>query len=283
MTSMSRDLATIDLGGAVLGEVLRANDKSLLAVGDRNGLPVVIKALRTDEEFWQAKFAHEIRLYQSFTEHPPPVRVPMLVHTNGHSVLVIEHIPGHPVDTERYPEQPLGAATLDAVLDTLTTFAGWNPPPGVLTPVFDYPDRIERYHRAGFFDERDRAALHALLNQVSPQWQANHGDPLPGNLLLTGDGQCVLLDFEFTGQFRAGFDLAMLHTLLAETPGAHEAIDAVVGEAGIEVPFLINQAMVLSRELRLHTELPDGEFRRRRLALLEPEWAAFRARLHTGR
>jgi hypothetical protein len=35
----------------------------------------------------------------------------------------------------------------------------------------------------------------------------------------------------------------------------------VVGEAGIEVPFLINQAMVLSRELRLHTELPEGEFR----------------------
>ncbi len=283
MTGTSHDLATVDLGGAVLGEVLRASDKSLLALGRRNGLPVVIKALRTDEEFWQAKFTHEIRLYQAFTENPPPVRVPMLVHTDGQAVLVIEHIPGHSVDAERYPERPLPAATLDTVLDTVTAFAEWTPPPGVLSPVFDYPDRVERYHRAGFFDEDDRAALHALLEEVSPPWQANHGDPLPVNLLLAELGGCVLLDFEFTGLFLPGFDLAMLHTLLADTPGAHDAVDALVGEAGIEVPFLINQAMVLTRELRLHTELPAGEFRTRRLALLQPEWDAFRARLHTSR
>lgn len=33
MASRWRDLATVDLGGAVLGEVLRASDKSLLALG----------------------------------------------------------------------------------------------------------------------------------------------------------------------------------------------------------------------------------------------------------
>jgi hypothetical protein len=103
MTSASHDLATVDLDGAVVGEVLRASDKSLLALGHRNGLPVVIKALRTDEEFWQAKFAHEIRLYQAFTDIPPPVRIPRLVHSDGQRVLVIEHIPGHVVDVERYP------------------------------------------------------------------------------------------------------------------------------------------------------------------------------------
>jgi hypothetical protein len=43
---------------------------------------------------------------------------------------------------------------------------------------------------------------------------------------------------------------------------------------------LINQAMVLSRELRLHTELSEGEFREQRLALLHPQWDTFRARLH---
>jgi hypothetical protein len=130
MTSTSRDLAlaSADLGGAVVGAVLRASDKSLLALGQRRGLPVVIKALRTGEEFWQAKFDHEIRLHQAFTQNPPPVRVPTLVHTDGHRALVIEHIPGHPVDAECYPEQPLPATTLDAVLDTITTFALWTPP-----------------------------------------------------------------------------------------------------------------------------------------------------------
>ncbi|MGH3979786.1 MAG: phosphotransferase [Pseudonocardiaceae bacterium] len=283
MTGTSHDLATVDLGGAVLGQVLRAGDKSLLALGHRHGMPVVIKALHTGEEFWQAKFDHEIRLYQAFTANPPPVRVPMLVHTDGHEVLVIEQITGHPVDAERYPEQPLPAATLDAVLNTVTAFAQWSPPAGVLAPVFDYPNRVERYHRAGFFDGRDRAVLHALLAEAGPVGQANHGDPLPANLLLTESGGCVLLDFEFTGLFLPGFDLAMLHTLLAETPGAQASIETLVDETGIEVPFLVNQAMVLSRELRLHTELPDGEFRARRLSLLEPEWDAFRQRLHTRR
>jgi muconolactone delta-isomerase len=280
MTSTSHDLASLDLGGAVLGEVLRARDKSLLALGHRHGVAVLIKALRTDEQFWRAKFAHEIRLYQAFTEHPPPVRVPMLVHTDGHTVLVIEHIPGHVVDAERYPEQPLDTTALDAVLDTVTAFAQWSPPTGVLAPVFDYPDRVERYHRAGFFDADARGALHSLLAETPPPRQTGHGDPLPANLLLTEAGGCALLDFEFTGAFLPGFDLAMLHTLLTETPGAQARIETLVGEAGIEVPFLINQAMVLSRELRLHTELPEGEFRARRLALLEPEWDAFRARLH---
>ncbi|ORT53589.1 phosphotransferase [Frankia sp. KB5] len=283
MTSTSHDLATADLGGAVLGEALRASDKSLLALGDRHGLPVVIKVLRADEEFWQAKFTHEIRLYQAFTENPPPVRVPKLVHTDGHSVLIIEHISGHPVDTERYPEQPLSAVTLDAVLDTVTAFAQWTPPPGMLAPVFDYPDRVERYHHAGFFDADDRAALHTLLDAAPAPGQVGHGDPLPANLLLTESGGCVLLDFEFTGLFLPGFDLAMLHTLLADTPGAQGAVDALVDEAGIEVPFLINQAMVLSRELRMHTELDAGEFRDKRLALLRPQWDAFRARLHARR
>ncbi|WP_199434999.1 phosphotransferase [Qaidamihabitans albus] len=283
MTGTSHDPAALDLGGAVLGDVLRLSDKSLLALGHSHGLPVVIKALRTDEEFWRDKLAHEIRLYQAFTEYPPPVRVPVLMHTDGHAVLVVEHIPGHVADAERYPEQPLPATTLESVLDTVTTFARWSPPNDVLAPVFDYPDRVERYHHAGFFDADDRAMLHALLAETPPPWQAGHGDPLPANLLLTGTGECALLDFEFTGLFLPGFDLAMLHTLLAGTPGAHDAVDAAVGEAGIEVPFLINQAIVLSRELRLHTELPEGDVREKRLALLRPQWDAVRARLHTQR
>lgn len=261
MTGTPRDLAGVDLGGAVLDEVLRAGGKSLLALGRRGGRPVVIKALRTDEEFWRAKFRHEIRVYRAFTEYPPPVRVPMLAHTDGYRVLVVDHIPGHPAAAERYPARPLPPATLEAVLSTVVAFADWAPPPGVLAPVFDYPDRVERYHRAGFFDADDRAVLHTLLADTPPPGRAGHGDPVPANLLITDAGAGALLDFEFTGAFLPGFDLAMLHTLLTETPGAHDAIDSLVATAGIEVSFLINQAMVLSRELRLHTALPRGAWR----------------------
>jgi hypothetical protein len=95
--------------------------------GEHDGCRVVIKVLRSDEELWQARFRHEIGLYQAFAGHPPPVRVPRLIYTDGHRVLVTERIPGHPLDHERYPAQPLPAATLDTVLSTITAFSGWDP------------------------------------------------------------------------------------------------------------------------------------------------------------
>lgn len=283
MASTLRDLAGADLGGAVPEKVLRATGKSLLALGHRDGQPVVIKALCTSEEFWAGKLAREIRAYQAFTQAPPPTRVPRLVHTDGRAVLVLERVPGHVADPERYPGHPLPPAALDAILDAVTALARWAPPAGALAPVFDYPDRVSRYHDAGFLDDGDAAALRALLAELPPPGQPNHGDPLPSNLLLTPGGGCALLDFEFTGLFLPGFDLAMLHALLAGTPGAQDRIERVVAEAGARPEFLVNLAMVLSRELRIHAELPDGELRASRLALLRPQWQALRERLHARR
>ncbi|MDA8369527.1 MAG: phosphotransferase [Nocardiopsaceae bacterium] len=285
MSNGSPDPAVVgeEIGGAVVQQVLQATSKTLLALGEYGGRTVVVKALRTDEYFWQAKFGHEVGLYQAFQATPPPVRVPRLLHTDGHTVLVIEHIPGRPVDNERYPETPPPTGVVDTVLTTVSAFHQWQPPAGTLAAVFDYPDRIARYHHAGFFDGPDRAALEALLEAAGPVDQPNHGDPLPANLLITGHDECVLIDWEFTGLFLPGFDLAMLHTLLAAVPGAQDRIEAVVTASDIEVPFLVNRAMVLSRELRMHAELPAGDLRERRLALLRPQWSAFRACLHAQR
>lgn len=273
-----------ELGADVtVDRVLRATEKSLLIVGDYQGRAAVIKVCLTDETFWHNKFDYEIGIYRAFAACPPPVRVPELIHAANGRVIVIEHIPGLVVDTERYPTGPVTPAALDATLNTLLGFDAWNPPPGALSAVFDYPDRVERYHRIGIFDDDDRIALHRLIAAVGPIDAVAHGDPLPSNLLITDDGTCVPVDFEFTGLFVAGFDLAMLHALLAGTPGAQSNIEEIVAEIGIEAPFLLNQAMVLSRELRLHTELDDGEFRAARLALIEPKWDAVRYRLHDWR
>jgi hypothetical protein len=198
----------------VISEVLRTGEKSILALDRHQERTVVIKVLRTNEEFWHTTFAHEIQLYQALTENPPPVRVPTLLHTDRHAVLITQHIPGCVVDTERSPEHPLPATLLNAVLKAATGFAQWSPPPGVLEPVFDYPDRVERYYRARFFDTHDRTALHTLLAETAPPGQVAHGDPLPANLLLTGSPgdseECVVLDFEFTGLVLPGFRVRRL-------------------------------------------------------------------------
>ncbi|WP_084495821.1 phosphotransferase [Nocardia shimofusensis] len=290
MAGASPDLDAVtakitDVLGATItvDRILQATDKSLLAVGAYRGRAAVIKVCSTDETFWQDKLEHEIGIYRAFASCPPPVRVPELIHAAHGRGIVIEHIPGRVVHTERYPSGQIAPAVLDTILYTLLGFGAWNPPAEALSPVFDYPGRVERYHRIGIFDHDDRTALHRLIAAAGPLDVVAHGDPLPSNLLLADGGDCVPVDFEFTGLFAAGFDLAMLHTLLAGTPDAQSSIEAIVAATGIEAPFLLNKAIVLSRELRLHTELEDGRFRAARLALIQTQWDDVRSRLHSRR
>ena len=83
------------------------------------------------------------------------------------------------------------------------------------------------------------------------------------------------MDFEFTGRFLPGFDLAMLHTLLGASPQVRERIRGLVADAGIERPFLLNRAIVLARELRMHRTAPD----RALLTRLAAEWDELTATL----
>lgn len=263
--------------------VLRRTGKSLLVAGRFADRPVVVKALLDPDPFWRAKWHHEIGVYRTFAEHPPPVRVPQLVHTDGDHILVLERLDGSPLDTDRYPNRILAGHEIDLTIGTLRRLASWQSPAGAFPVVFDYPNRVARYHAAGYFDDTDRVALLRLLDRCGPPWQLNHGDPLPDNLLLTPDEDCAVLDWEFTGLFLPGFDLAMLHTLLVATPIARDRIDSLVAEDGNVDAFLVNLAMVASRELRLHRELPDDHpLRARRLPLIEAAWATARDRIHVA-
>ena len=105
----------------------------------------------------------------------------MLVHTDGHSVLVCEHIPGQVVDAERYPEHPLEEATLDAVLDTVSAFAqarfvsaGWpcSSPSGkrsgcACTPSGDPAMRIALVHRD--LHATTRGGIGTLYRALAPR------------------------------------------------------------------------------------------------------------------
>ena len=263
--------------------VLRHDGKSMLAGGYVGEQPVVIKMSADADPQWRMRQRHEIGVYLIFAEHPPPVRVPRLVCTDGESMVVIERLEGTPLDTGRYPERPLTEQEVHATTELVCTLHDWRPLPGGFGPVFTYRDRIARYHAAGYFGDRDWRALDRLLARCGQPSQLNHGDPLPANIISTPGGEWALLDWEFTGLFLPGFDLAMLRILLAETPAAADHIEAIVAETGHLDAYLVNLAVVLSRELHIHHELPeDHPLRVARLPALEAAWLRARDRIHAA-
>ena len=260
-------------------KMLCHDGKSLVAAGQAGDQPVIIKVLADGDPGWRHRQRHEIGVYQIFAEHPPPVRVPRLVHTDGHRIVVMERLEGATLGTGRYPRvltgpEVLAAATLVGRLHT------WQPLPDGFRPVFAYQTRIARYHAAGYFTDDDRWALERLLARCGQPRQLNHGDPLPGNMVRLPSGEWALLDWEFTGLFLPGFDLAMLSVLLAGTPGAAALLEDVVHRAGFEEAYLVNLAVVLSRERRIHLTLAeDHPLRLARLPAIDAAWARARERL----
>ncbi|MFF0489768.1 phosphotransferase [Nocardia sp. NPDC004068] len=267
--------------GVEIAEVVHRTDKTLCAAGSRDGRRVVIKLLLDPEPFWIAKWQHEIRVYRLFRHTPPPVRTPELLFTDDERLMVLSWLDGTPLDSERYPQRTLTPAEIDAVLAGIATFTHWHPPAGALDVMFDYSDRFRRYHAAGYLSDADAAALEQLLNTLVAAAEPNHGDLLASNILMDKQGEIALLDWEFTGLFLPGFDLALSHTLFgAATSEIRRRIDDTVTAAGTERPFLINLAAVLTRELRIHHELPEGPQRAARLNTIEAAWAQARERIH---
>lgn len=267
--------------GLTIDTVLRRTEKTVLARGSFGGAEAALKYLIDDDPFWAAKWRHELDVYEIFGEAAPPVRVPRLLHTDHERLLVLEWVDGRPVAEERYPQRSLTDAEVDAVLGCVTALNGWNEAAARFSPTFDYPERLRRYHTKGYFTDDELTALLRLLGTLGRPDQVNHGDPLASNILIGTAGDAVLLDWEFTGLFLPGFDLAMLHTQLGPgTPAVRERIDAIVAEAGIQESFAVNLAVVLTRELRLHHELADDDPARIRcLPLIESAWTAASMRL----
>ena len=266
--------------GLTVEGILRHDGKSLVAAGCADGQPVVIKTLADGDPLWRRlRQRHEANVYLIFTKHPPPVRVPRLVHTDGHRIVVMERLEGTTLGTGRYPPVLTGAQ-VRAAIALVSRLHEWHPVPHGFRPALAYRDRIVRYHAAGYFTENDRRALERLLDRCGPSSQLNHGDPLPGNMLQLPSGEWALLDWEFSGLFLPGFDLAMLSVLLAGTPGAADMLEDVVHRTCPEDAYLVNLAVVLSRERRIHSALAPGHpLREARLPMIDAAWSRARERL----
>jgi hypothetical protein len=253
--------------GIRVERLLHHTDKAIVATGSRDGEPVVVKLLTTDDPYWVGRRDHELGVYRRIAADPPPVITPRLRYADQR-LTVLTRVPGARLADERHLTLDVTGRSAGIVLDTLDAIAAWTPHPSLPEPIADYHGRVDAEHAAGQLDDADRTALHQLVDASGDTRLVAHGDPLPANLLLA-DGRCALLDFEHCGRYLPGYDLALLYTIgAAGSPTLARAITDRVSGYRIEVGFAVNLALLVAREIRIHTPLPDTAQKTRRLAAL---------------
>ncbi|MGG8408109.1 aminoglycoside phosphotransferase family protein [Streptomyces sp. 12297] len=243
-------------------QVLRRSGRSVLLVGTTGRTTAVAKVLLDVSPAWAERYRHEIAAYRAFVRHRPPVRVPRLIAADPENcTLVVERMPGRVAALQRHPVEAPPRADVRAALGAICRVNEWRPPAELFGRPLDYASRISRYHELGLLTDRDLGDLQKLLHGVAmagsrqpgSQWQFNHGDALLSNLLLSPTGP-VLLDWEHTGWYLPGYDLATLWTVLGDAPAARRQISQLAQSKGpvARDAFLLNLMLVLTREIRTY-------------------------------
>ncbi|MFJ3923208.1 aminoglycoside phosphotransferase family protein [Streptomyces sp. NPDC090022] len=237
-------------------QVLRRSGRSVLLVGTTGRTTAVAKVLLDHSPEWRERYRHEIAAYRAFVRHRPPVRVPRLIAADPENcTLVVERMAGRVAALQRHPVEAPPRPDIRAALGAVCRVNQWRPPADLFGRPLDYASRISRYHELGLLTDRDLGDLQKLLHGLAAggvPWQFNHGDALLSNLLLSPAGP-VLLDWEHTGWYLPGYDLATLWTVLGDAPAARSQISRLAQAAGPAArdAFLVNLMLVLTREIRM--------------------------------
>ncbi|MBX7268916.1 hypothetical protein KIF24_24720 [Micromonospora sp. Llam7] len=252
--------------GVGITRVVHRTDKAIVATGTRAGRPVVAKLLISDDPYWVSRRAHELDVYARFASDPPPVRVPELLWADDR-LTVLTNVPGRRLHDERHLTRDISHAKVQLVLDTLEALTQWAPDPALPEPI-DYHGRIHGEFAAQLLDDAERATLHTLVDRIGPDRVTAHGDALPANLLIDED-RCALVDWEHSGRYLPGHDLALLYTVgAAASPTLATAITDRVAAGGITTEYTMNLVLLVCREIRIHDSLPLGAAPAHRMSTL---------------
>lgn len=146
-----------------LSTILPSGSKSHVQVGHTPcGRDVIVKQLTNPTDQWTALWDRELAVYRECASNPPAVRIPRLLDSGPHQ-MVLERLPGQMLAPTRFFQEPLPPQVIDAVLTAFARLSQWQPGPDVSKPVFDYAARITSYLDMGYLKGRDAAALRRLL------------------------------------------------------------------------------------------------------------------------
>lgn len=243
---------------AKVKHVLGTSGKCFVALGTRGSDTVFIKSLLPDAIEWKEKFLHEISLYRIFKQDSPNFKLPQLIYADD-DILITSYIDGDILESDRYLTSPLPTEAITGVLEITRGIASWKPKDLSLLKQWDYRERLKKYRKRELFSDKEVKALDTLINSYKEPFEIAHGDLLLKNIIKTPEGEYVPIDWEFAGLFMPGFDMALLHTTMYKDTFARKEIETEVTLNNIELPFLINKAMIVAREIHIHRDLPDED------------------------
>lgn len=248
------DLAHLDELGVITERTIRQAGKSWVVSGTFRGKSVVVKVLTTDDPHWIERQAWERRLYAALGQHPPPVRVPQLLHSTDRC-LVLERLPGKVLAEPRYPA---GLDPIDVwrALDTLSELHSWSDGAALGPAEITDAAVIDRQAASGQLLSGDRARIEGLLAGLRCEPRPEHGDPLASNILVS-PGSIGLIDLEHTGLRLPGLDWAVIRLLWTPgNPWIAPLIEERVQQEGIFESYAVHLMLIACREWRVH--LTDG-------------------------
>jgi hypothetical protein len=162
----------------------------------------------------------------------------------------------------------------------------WRPRQNVAASgiVEEYASRLQRYLASGALalDPSQMAQILDSLHGANRKFEFNHGDLLLSNCMLNR-GCMTLIDWEFSGYYLPGYDLALLWLLLANDQGARTQVEQqVINRApDYRQSFAINRFLLIGRETRIHSALQLSDHRTQRLDQLgqdlQTAWVGFAA------
>jgi aminoglycoside phosphotransferase (APT) family kinase protein len=256
--------------GATAQRLLRQTDKATVVDARWRGQRVVVKVLTTADPYWRELWVREGRVFANFAKIRAPFSCPAVLYDED-GVRILTFVAGEALHGARIPAQPLDEASVTAAVEALRSVTGWSTDS---LPTVDYRHLLGRTG-----ESFDKDMVRAALERVDTAPVAQHGDPLPSNLLITADGVCVLVDFEHSGLFLPGYDMAVLTCVLAGQPAT---VRRIVADAAATVDrrcFAVNLSLVAEREARLHWACEPAAERHRRLRLIDDVATLARAEL----
>jgi hypothetical protein len=162
-------------------------------------------------------FLNEQRVGRLLAVDPPPVRVPAVLGGRRRRELVMEAIDGEPLGP-KFPTA-LADGDVDDVVAMIDRLARYRP----RRRWFRHFDVDRRLHDAALANAEHQLLRNAIARHP-PRLRFAHGDVTARNVLRAADGELVLIDWEWSGLFPAGYERAFFWFSLVDLPAERERV-----------------------------------------------------------